>query len=129
MMIGLFVTPITQRKRAELDRVLGTDQLPVTSTHPTLTPAGCLAYTLDTARLHWMQINRLVQWLVRRDGLTPGHARALVTAGLPIPASDVALVQEQDISPAPAFVLAGHITRPFFYARMFQNETLVISGS
>ncbi len=81
--------------------------------------------TLDKSRLHWMQINRLVQWLVRRDGLTPGHARALVTAGLPIPAADVALVQERDISPAPVFVLAGYITRPLFYAKMFQNGTFV----
>ncbi len=124
-MNGLFVTPTTQRRRAELDRILGTDQLPVTSSRPSLSPAGCLAWTLDKSRLHWMQINRLVQWLVRRDGLTPGHARALVTAGLPIPAADVALVQERDISPAPVFVLAGYITRPLFYAKMFQNGTFV----
>lgn len=115
-MNGLFVTPITQRKRAELERVFGTDQIPVTSACPAPSPSGCLAYTLDTARLHWMQVNRLTQWLTRRDGLTPGHARALVTAGLPIPAAEVALVQDHEQErgrwPAPAFVLSGRVIQP-----------------
>lgn len=102
-----YVTATTQRKRAEWERVFGTDQLPVTHAAPSLSPAGCLAYTLDASRLHWMQVNRLVYWLARRDGLTPGHARGLVMAGLPIPASEVSLVQEleQDVSPHPAFRL------------------------
>ncbi len=97
----------TQRTRAIHERVFGTDQLPVTHRAPSLSPAGCLAYTLDTSRLHWMQVNRLVYWLARRDGLTPAHARALVTAGLPIPASEVSLVQEieQDAVEHPAFRL------------------------
>ena len=121
-MNGIFVTPIAQRKRAELERVFGTDQIPVTSACPAPSPSGCLAYTLDTARLHWMQVNRLIQWLTRRDGLTPGHARALVAAGLPIPAADVALVQdhEQDTAGYPAFLLP--LTRGV-YGRMFHIGT------
>ena len=101
------MTATTQRKRAEWERVFGTDQLPVTSSRPSLSPAGCLAYTLDRSRLHWMQRERLVHWLARRDGLTPAHARALIDAGLPIPASEVALVQEieQDAVEHPAFRL------------------------
>jgi len=108
-----YVTGTAQRTRAIHERVFGTDQLPVTSARPSLSPAGCLVYTLDTSRLHWMQINRLVYWLARRDGLTPGHARALVMAGLPIAASEVALVQEfeeQELTPAP-FLL--QLTRAF----------------
>ena len=112
-MNGVFVTANTQRRRAEWERVFGSDQLPVTSAHPAPSPSGCLAYTLDTARLHWMQVNRLIQWLTRRDGLTPGHAQALVAAGLPIPASEVAIVQdfeqERGRWPAPAFVLSGRV--------------------
>lgn len=103
-MNGVFVTATTQRKRAEMERVFGTDQIPVTHRAPSLSPAGCLAYTLDHARLHWMQRERLVCWLARRDNLTPAHARALVMAGLPIPATEAALVQEQESSPAPVFV-------------------------
>ena len=105
--MSVFVTATTQRKRAEMERVFGTDQIPVTHRAPSLSPAGCLAYTLDTARLHWMQIERLVHTLARRDNLTPAHARVLVMAGLPIAAPEVALVQdfEQDVSPHPAFRL------------------------
>jgi len=99
-----YVTAISQKRRAEWERVFGTDQLPVTRRAPSLSPAGCLSWTLDVSRLHWMQVRRLVQWLVRRDGLRTGHAEALVAAGLPIPATEAALVQEQDRSPAPVFI-------------------------
>lgn len=100
-----FVTATTQRRRAEWERVFGTDQLPVTRSAPSLSPAGCLTWTLDANRLHWMQVNRLVYWLARRDKLTAAHARALVMAGLPIPAHDVALVYDEQEQRAPAFLL------------------------
>lgn len=98
------VTPTTQRKRAEWERIFGTDQLPVTDANPALTPAGCLAWTLDTARLHWMAVERVVGWLARRDDLKSAHARALVMAGLPIPVSEASLVQETETRPSPVFV-------------------------
>ncbi len=114
--MSVFVTATTQRKRAEMERVFGTDQIPVTHRAPSLSPAGCLAYTLDHARLHWMQVNRLVYWLARRDGLTPAHARVLVMAGLPIAASEVSLVQEIEQErgkhPAPVFVSPGRVIQP-----------------
>lgn len=102
-----YVTAISQKRRAEWERVFGTDQLPVTGRAPSLSPAGCLSWTLDVSRLHWMQIRRLVQWLVKRDGLRTGHAEMLIAAGLPIPASEASLVHEfeQDVSPHPAFRL------------------------
>ena len=127
------MTATTQRKRAEWERMLKTELIPVTHPHPALTPAGNLAYTLDRSRLNWMQVTILARKLARRDDLTEAHARALIDAGLPIPASEVAIVQEieQDVMEHPAFRLwwARPLTKTPFYATMFQNETLVVGSS
>lgn len=106
-----YVRAISQKRRAEWDRIFGTDELPVRCSQPATTPAGCLAYRLDESRLHWMQRERLIAHLVRKERMAWGEARKLVVEGLPIPASDAALVQEQDINPAPAFVF-GRVMQP-----------------
>ena len=102
-----YVRAISQRRRAEWDRVFGSVELPVRSCQPAPTPAGCLAYRLDEHRLHWMQRERLVNWLVKRYGMTSRDARWTVADGLPIPSADAALVrefeQEREKSTAPAF--------------------------
>lgn len=102
-----YVRAISQKRRAEWDRVFGVEELPVRSPRPTPTPGGCLAYRLDANRLHWMQRERLVRHLVRRERMTPMDARLLVVEGLPIPSADAALVQEfeQDVMERPAFRL------------------------
>ncbi len=120
-----YVRAISQRRQAEWRRIFGEDQLPVRSPHPTPAPAG-LAYRLDERRLHWMQRERLVNWLVKQYRMTYQDARWAVADGLPIPSADAALVrneQECGTKPAPAFVLSG--TPAMFYARMFPNGTFV----
>lgn len=119
MMTGVFVTAITQRKRVEWECMIKTDQIPVTCACPSLTPAGNLAYTLDKTRLHWMQVQILARHLARREGFSVAYALALIDAGLPIPAADVALVKEieQDASRYPAFRL--WYTRPLSTAAVF----------
>lgn len=95
-----YVRAISQKRCAEWDRIFGTDELPVRRSRPSPTPAGCLAYRLDESRLHWMQRERLITHLVRKERMAWSEARKLVVEGLPIPAHDAALVQEQD-TPAP----------------------------
>lgn len=116
-----FVRAISQRRQAEWTRIFGTDELPVRFGYPSTTPAGCLAYRLDEHRLHWMQKERLVNWLVKRHGMTPQDARWTVADGLPIPSADAALVQEfeqeRDKSTASAFSFLERLvyaTRPRF---------------
>lgn len=99
-----YVRAISQRRRAEWDRIFGSDELPVRSCQPATTPAGCLAYRLDENRLHWMQRERLINHLVRRERMTPTDARLAVAYGLPIPSADAALVhEEQESQTTPAF--------------------------
>lgn len=111
-----YVRAISQRRRAEWDRIFGSEELPVRSCQPAPTPAGCLAYRLDENRLHWMQRERLVHWLAKRYGMTGQDARWTMADGLPIPSADAALVhefeREQATSPAPAFVLSGRCCTP-----------------
>lgn len=95
-----YVRAISQRRQAEWRRIFGEDQLPVRSPQPTSTPTGCLAYRLDERRLHWMQRERLVNWLVKQHRMTHQDARWTVADGLPIAAHDAALVKEQDTPPA-----------------------------
>lgn len=106
-----YVRAISQRRRAEWDRVFGVEELPVRSPRPAPTPGGCLAYRLDANRLHWMQRERLVNHLVRRERMTPMDARLLVVEGLPIPSHDAAIVTEFERERvqhhAPAFVSWG----------------------
>lgn len=121
-----YVRAISQRRQAEWRRIFGEDQLPVRSPQPTSTSSGCVAYRLDERRLHWMQRERLVNWLVKQYRMTYQDARWAVADGLPIPSADAALMrneQECGTKPAPAFVLPG--TPAMFYARMFQNGTFV----
>lgn len=99
-----YVRAISQRRRAEWERIFGTDELPVRCPQPATTPAGCLAYRLDERRLHWMQRERLVNWLVKQHRMTYQDARWAVADGLPIPSADAALVQEQESNPAPVFI-------------------------
>lgn len=113
-----YVRAISQRRRAEWDRIFGTEELPVRSCQPAPTPAGCLAYRLDENRLHWMQRERLISHLVRRERMTPTDARLAVADGLPIPSADAALVrEEQEFSRTPAFSFLERLvyaTRPRF---------------
>lgn len=99
-----YVRAISQRRQAEWRRIFGEDQLPVRSPQPTSTPTGCLAYRLDERRLHWMQRERLVNWLVKQHRMTYQDARWTVADGLPIAAHDAALIQEQESPPAPFFM-------------------------
>ncbi|MEI2773372.1 MAG: hypothetical protein V9G98_22465 [Candidatus Competibacter sp.] len=99
-----FVRAISQRRQAEWTRIFGTDELPVRSGYPSTTPTGCLAYRLDEHKLHWMQRERLVNHLVRRERMSAEEARLLVREGLPIPSADAALViDEQESETTPAF--------------------------
>ena len=111
-----YVTAISQKRRASWERVFGQETLPVKNPQPSLTPGGCLAYRLDANRLHWMQRERLVNHLVRRERMTPMDARLLVVEGLPIASYDAALVQEfeqeRGVRPATAFVLSGRVIQP-----------------
>lgn len=111
-----YVRAIGQRRRAEWNRIFGDDQLPVRSSLPAPTPAGCLAYRLDENRLHWMQRERLVNYLVRRERMTIKDARLLVIEGLPIPSGHAVLVcNEQESSRASAHYFLEQLvyaTRP-----------------
>ncbi len=113
-----YVRAISQRRQAEWSRIFGTDELPVRSCQPAPTPAGCLAYRLDENRLHWMQRERLVTHLVRRERMTPTNARLLMIEGLPIPSADAALVHdEQKTNRSPAHYFLEQLvyaTRPRF---------------
>ena len=101
-----YVRAISQRRRAEWDRIFGSDELPVRSCQPAPTSAGCLAYRLDERRLHWMQRERLVNWLVKRYRMTYQDARWTVADGLPISVADAALIHdERESQTAPAFLI------------------------
>lgn len=112
-----YVRAISQRRRAEWERIFGTDELPVRCPQPATTPAGCLAYRLDERRLHWMQRERLVNWLVKQYRMTYQDARWTVADGLPIPAADAALMRnEQGPDAAPAFSLVASINSLYHLA-------------
>lgn len=99
-----YVRAISRRRQAEWQRIFGEEQLPVRSPQPAPTPSGCVAYRLDEHKLHWMQRERLVNHLVRRERMSAEEARLLVREGLPIPSADAALViDEQESETAPAF--------------------------
>lgn len=101
-----YVRAISQRRQAEWRRIFGEEQLPVRSPQPAPTRLGNLAYRLDEHRLHWMQRERLVNWLVKQYRMTYQDARWTMADGLPIPSADAALVyDEQESEPAPAFSL------------------------
>jgi len=103
-----YVRAISQWRQAEWRRIFGDEQLPVRSPKPVPTPTGCLAYRLDEHRLHWMQKERLVNWLVKQYRMTYQDARWTIADGLPIPSADVALVQEQDY-PAPFLLQLANV--------------------
>lgn len=88
-----YVRAISQRRRAEWERIFGMDEVPVRQAEPSPTPAGCLAYRLDETRLHWMQRERLISYLVRKERLSNQAAHRLVIEGLPIPVADATLVR------------------------------------
>lgn len=103
-----YVRAISQRRRAEWRRIFDEEQLPVRSPQPAPTPSGCVAYRLDEHRLHWMQREWLVHWLVRKYRMTYKDARWTMADGLPIPSADAALIyDEQESNAAPAFSLTG----------------------
>jgi len=107
-----YVRAISQRRQAEWQRIFGDEQLPVRSPQPAPTLSGCLAYRLDEHRLHWMQRERLVNWLVKQYRMTYQDAWWAMADGLPIPVADAALVrneQERGVRPAPAFILFGRM--------------------
>lgn len=88
-----YVRAISQRRCAEWERIFGMDEVPVRQAEPSPTPGGCLAYRLDETRLHWMQRERLISYLVRKERLSNQAARRLVIEGLPIPVADATLVR------------------------------------
>lgn len=105
-----YVRAISQRRQAEWRRIFGDEQLPVRSPHPATTRTGCLAYRLDEHRLHWMQRERLVNWLVKQYRMTYQDARWAIADGLPIPSADAALVYDEQESEAPAFSLSRFLS-------------------
>ena len=113
-----YVRAISRRRQAEWQRIFGEEQLPVRSPQPAPTPSGCVAYRLDEHRLHWMQRERLVHWLVRKYRMTYRDARWTMADGLPIPSAAAALIyDEQEFSRTPAFSFLERLvyaTRPRF---------------
>ena len=82
------------------DHLFHSDQLPVRSPRPSLTPGLCLAYRLDAAALSQGQVTKLIGWLVWFQKMTYQDAAALVSEGFPIAAAGCELV-EQEATPAP----------------------------
>lgn len=114
-----YVRPTNRRTAAKWLQATGCELLPVRSSEPAMTPAGCLAYRVDASRLTANERTRLIGYLVLHcwmgsKRMTYDEARLAVVEGVPVAAADCELVQEQESTPAPAFVL-GRVMQPAFF--------------
>lgn len=99
-----YVQATNQRTATKWQQATGRDLLPVRSSKPSPTPAGCLAYRLDASRLTLNEQMRLAGYLTMRCRMEYREAWRYMVEGVPIAAADCELVQEQESNPAPVFI-------------------------
>lgn len=91
----------SQRRRAEWERVFGTDRLPVLDVRPRVAEfreGPTWVFDVAVGRLHVGQVNRLAAHMARRNRVSYEEARSLVLRqGVTIRADDVVVYRTADV--------------------------------
>lgn len=94
---------LSQRKRAEWERVFGVDRLPILDVRPRMaefSEGPRWVYDVAVGRLHQGQVNRLAAHLARRNRMSYEEARSsVVRHGVTISADDVVVFRTADVGP------------------------------
>jgi hypothetical protein len=95
----MYVTAVTQQRRAAWERVLGDSELPVCgpARWQCLQGGEALAYDLDVSRLHDQQLARLGRHIASQSAGDPAEVAVALARGavkVPIPAAGVQPVED-----------------------------------
>ena len=122
-----FAVAVSERRRAQWERVFGTDRLPVLDTRPRwaeFRDGSTWVYDVELGRLHQGQVDRLAAYVAWQNRMTYEDARTLVQRhGLTIRAEGIVIEMTETAD------VLGSVGRFAFMVRRAINDATTSASS